>query len=739
MMRWRNGTLPGRNRWSLHCAGFRCSSGYREGVSPGVPKRTHRGRYHHAVRASGIDEHVGRVLGQRYRLVAPIGSGASARVYIAEDQSLHRRVAVKLLHPGLAADARFARRFESEARSSAQLNHPHVLAVYDWSDSDPAYLVSELLDGGSLRSVLDTGALLSPSQALMVGLQAAQGLAYAHRRGLVHRDIKPANLLFDLEGRLRIADFGIARAVVEAAWTEPEGALIGTARYAAPEQASTAVVDGRADVYGLALSMVEAVTGEVPLVASTALATMLLRQDTDLEAPSELGPLRRVLDAAGRADPAERLDAATFARALHHVASELPRPRRLELVPLAMEDVPEANAVEEARHDEARHDKARHDKESDTIIIEDPAIDLRQADGVSDATTQMAVTADLSSMATSVHPAISVDGQLAAPDDDVDREVDGRDDDDDDVVEVEDFRRRWPFALLLALLVGAAGFVYANREVATESLGDVFAEPTHPMGTFVGRDIADVERDIELNNWLVDVTDTVRQDDSVAGEVLSQSPQPGIEYEEGLTVTLVVSAGPELRVVPVLEGATQVEAEATIRDLDLVVGEVTTVADEDIEAGIVMSASVEPETELEPGEVIDLVVSSGPAPRTVPRVAGLDQAAARADLEALGLVFVPAEEHSREVAEGDVISVSPEEGSEVSRGAEITVVYSLGRPFVTVPDVRGLSAAEAADQLQAAGFVVRDTEGPPNSEVLATNPPAGETLREGTSIIIFTR
>eukprot|EP00095_Tigriopus_kingsejongensis_P008723 snap_masked-scaffold7539_size3131-processed-gene-0.1 protein:Tk08723 transcript:snap_masked-scaffold7539_size3131-processed-gene-0.1-mRNA-1 annotation:"serine threonine protein kinase" len=202
----------------------------------GVPRRLHLGRYHHAVRAPGLDEHVGRVLGRRYRLVAPVGSGGSARVYLAEDLSLHRKVGVKLLHAGLAADPRFARRFESEARSSAQLNHPHVLAVYDWSDTDPAYLVSELLEGGSLRSLLDgpdpgdkPGTTLTPSQALMVGLQAAQGLAYAHERGFVHRDIKPANLLFGLDGRLRIADFGIARAVAEAAWTEPEGALVGTA------------------------------------------------------------------------------------------------------------------------------------------------------------------------------------------------------------------------------------------------------------------------------------------------------------------------------------------------------------------------------------------------------------------------------------------------------------------------------------------------------------------------------
>ncbi len=301
------------------------------------------------MRAPGIDEQVGQVLGRRYRLIAAIGSGGSARVYLAEDVSLHRRVAVKLLHAGLGADRRFARRFESEARSSAQLNHPHILAVYDWSDTDPAYLVSELLEGGSLRSMLDAVGTISPSQALLVGLHTAQGLAYAHDRGFVHRDIKPANLLFDRDARLRIADFGIARAVAEAAWTEPEGALVGTARYAAPEQASGTVVDGRADVYGLALSLVEAVTGEVPMTAPTALATMLLRQDCDLTVSDSLGPLGPVLEAAGYADPSRRIDAATLTRRLLAAASSMPRPKALPLAPIDVD-----RHVADARRRDAR-------------------------------------------------------------------------------------------------------------------------------------------------------------------------------------------------------------------------------------------------------------------------------------------------------------------------------------------------------------------------------------------------
>ncbi|HJR24011.1 MAG TPA: protein kinase, partial [Acidimicrobiales bacterium] len=195
-------------------------------------------------------DQIGRVLSGRYRLIAPVGTGASAQVFLADDVRLKRRVAVKVLHEALAEDESFLRRFRAEAQAAAALNHPNILAVYDWGDDDGTpYLVTEYLGGGSLRTMLDRGTRLSPSQALLVGLQATRALDYAHRRGFVHRDVKPANLLFGEDGRLRIADFGLARALAEAAWTEPQGAVLGTARYASPEQAQGEAVDGRADVY----------------------------------------------------------------------------------------------------------------------------------------------------------------------------------------------------------------------------------------------------------------------------------------------------------------------------------------------------------------------------------------------------------------------------------------------------------------------------------------------------------
>ena len=281
---------------------------------------------------SGVADLTGRVLAGRYRLLTPIGAGASGRVYVADDVRLRRRVAIKVLHAALAGDAGFLRRFRAEAQVAASLSHPNVMAVYDWGDDDVPFMVLELLTGGSLRSVLDAGTRLSPSQAVHVGRQVTGALEYAHARGVVHRDIKPANLLFDEHGIVRVADFGLARALAEASWTEPAGTVVGTARYAAPEQATGAPLDGRADLYSLAVVLIESVTGTVPDIAETAIGTLAARATTPLVAPLELGRLGPVVERAGRPDPAERYrDAATMRHALADAARALPPPQSLPL------------------------------------------------------------------------------------------------------------------------------------------------------------------------------------------------------------------------------------------------------------------------------------------------------------------------------------------------------------------------------------------------------------------------
>jgi eukaryotic-like serine/threonine-protein kinase len=274
----------------------------------------------------------GRVLSGRYLLHNAIGSGASGRVYVADDQRLRRRVAVKVLHSALADDAAFLRRFRAEAQLAASLRHANIVTVYDWGQDDVPFMVLELLEGGSLRSMLDRGTLLTVAQAARVGRDVASALEYAHARDVLHRDVKPANLLFDEHGVVRVADFGLARALAEASWTEPAGGMLGTARYASPEQASGLQLDARSDLYSLALVLVEAVTGRVPFAADTTIGTLTARTQRPLIAPQELGSLAPVIDRAGRLDPDDRYpDAATMRQALADVGETLPPPGPLVL------------------------------------------------------------------------------------------------------------------------------------------------------------------------------------------------------------------------------------------------------------------------------------------------------------------------------------------------------------------------------------------------------------------------
>lgn len=647
-----------------------------------------------------------RTLDERYALGASVGHGSSAAVYLAEDLRLGRQVAVKMALPALANDRRFLRRFRAEARAAAQLNHPHLLAVFDWGDGDEAYLVTEYLAGGSLRSILESGHRLSLSQALMVGLHAAEGLDHAHRQGFVHRDIKPANVLFGADGRLRIADFGIARAVAEAAWTEPEGALIGTARYAAPEQAKGEAVDARSDVYSLALTLIEAVTGQVPLVESTPLATMVRRQDTDVPVPPELGPLAEVLADAGRVDPSQRPDARTFAQRLSAAASSLPRP----------EPLPIAQAVGDTARSAVPDDRP----EAVLSLDDNPTIDLsngERSDGegimLDDATRGDDPTgpgffdADL-------------DPDLAP------EPVGGR-----GVLFVV-----VGLVALIGLVIAAIAFVPRSEIVGPTTTA---APPAVVLDDLVGDQIESVRSIATANGWTL-IEREVRADGSAVGEVLAQQPPAGTELNDGATIRVDVSSGAELRVVPDVVGDLRADAITAINEAGLVLGTVDSeVFDEDVPAGSVVSSSLAAGDEVETGSVVDLEVSAGPEPRIVPALAGLTPAEAEPVLAELGLVMAIAEEHSMTVAEGLIIDSAPTLDESIARDGTVTVTVSLGLPFITVPDVTGETAVDADTILTEAGFTVTGTQGSPNGEVLVTNPPAGETYRFGHEILIITR
>jgi serine/threonine-protein kinase len=639
-----------------------------------------------------MSELVGRVLNGRYRLIAPIGAGASAQVFLAEDTRLKRRVAVKLLHAALADDEGFLRRFRVEAQAAAALNHHHIVAVYDWGDDDGTpYLVTELLGGGSLRGMLDAGHRLTPSQALLVGLEASRALDYAHRRGLVHRDVKPANLLFGDDGRLRIADFGLARALAEAAWTEPAGTMVGTARYASPEQARGEPVDGRADVYSLGLVLIEAVTGKVPFAADTTIGTLMARVDTPVEVPVALGPLQKVLARAGQPAPEDRPDAGEFGVSLMATAEDLDRPAPLPLAGLAAATGP---AVPDA----------------DPTMLPTPATALVAASAGDGALVGASGAGD----AGPEGPAVD-DAADPLP------------------VEVPRRKRRWLRVLLVVAVLALLG---AGAWWATQTV----LVPSHEVPELVGLDRAAAEAVLEDNGWELEVREG-RDDASVAGVVLAQDPPPGESLREGETVVLTISLGRELRTVPTdLAGLPVADAEQRLVEAGLAVGERQGVADETVPADHVIGLAEGTPPEAETGTPISLVVSTGPAPRTVPAIAaGSDPAAACAPVEAVQLACELVEEFSDDVPAGQVIGTDPAAGAEVPRDSTVRVLVSKGPELIAVPDVTGRTVEEAAAALEAAGLTVSGVTGNPRGTVLATDPPAGEQVPRGTGVELFAR
>ena len=648
--------------------------------------------------SSRMADQLGRVLGSRYRLVAPVGTGASAQVFVADDLTLGRRVAVKVLHAALADDEKFLGRFRSEARSAAALSHPNLMAVYDWGEDDTGpYIVTEYLAGGSLKAMLDAGNRLTPSQALMVGLEAARALEAAHRRGFVHRDIKPANLLFGDDGRLRIADFGLARALSEAGWTEPGDGLVGTARYAAPEQAKGSRVDGKADLYALGLVLIEAVTGTVPLTGEGALGTLMARVDTPVPVPAELGPLVEVCERLGRPDPDERPDAAELGRLLVAAARDLERP-----APLPLAGTP--------------HDLRAGTAGVGVGVGETTALVLDDVTAFGgDATTVFGGTVDRQDM-TGVLPPVPA-GAAAAP----------------------TRGRRWPWFLLAILVLAAAGagIGFALRQVQT---------PTGEVPNVDGRTaneaamlIAEAE-EAEGVDWQV-VEEDEFNEGVEAGVVISQTPAPGTELDDGSEITLVVSKGPPPVATGLQIGLTRDEAVGALEAAGLVLGQELPQPSEDIEAGRLLGwryGDEEQPAEVVKGESVDLVVSSGPAPREVPSLAGKTFDEAVAALEGIQLSAERAEEFSDDVPEGQVIRTEPGSGEQVDRGSSVRVVVSKGPDLVVVPDVIGMTLDEALGVLESNGFNV-EAEGPPRGRVFETDPGTGERVRRGSTVTIYLR
>ncbi len=677
------------------------------------------------------DSPTGTLLGGRYLLTRPLGAGSAATVYLAEDRSLRREVAVKVLRTGLTTDSAFLKRFRAEAVAVAGLNHPHVLRVFDWGEADgEAWLVTEYLAGGSLRDVLDHQGSLRIEQAVSIGAQAADGLAYAHARGFVHRDVKPSNLLFDDAGRIRITDFGVARALAEAAWTEPEG-LIGTVRYTSPEQARGLAVDGKADVYSLALVLYECLTGVVPFAADSQVATLTARVDAALPDHPALGPISAVLVAAAAPDPAARIDATALAARLAELARSLPDPggsrgsrhaASIGFHPPTTEELTGQHRVVRASRLTATHPP--------TIAapIEPMTPPSRNAPDP-DVTTVGGLATDATMVGSPLVTDVTVVGSPNAP-----AATRGGDSPPSAPFVSTRARRRWPAVavVFVVLAVGAAGGVYASQGTAT---------PTFPMPRLVGDTVAQARTLLAADHVTIAVTSYQPSKTVPFDQIVRQHPTIGAKVPVGGVIHVVSSAGPPPERLPSVLGRTGPGALAALATA----GFSATIPisfesySSSVPAGRVLAVyagnRVDPATAAY-GSGLTLVLSKGPPPVPIPNEVGHPGQSAANALSNLGFVPEVSHAYSRSIRAGNVISTTPAAQARLQPGQVVNVVVSEGPP-ATVPSLGDLSLFKAQRWISNAGLLVIAVHGSTKSHHWTTEPPAGTVVPQGSGVALY--
>ena len=626
------------------------------------------------------------VVNDRYELGRRIGRGGMAEVFVARDLLLDRPVAVKVLFPEHAKDPLFVERFRREAMSAASLNHPNIVAVFDWGQVDSTYYIAmEYVQGRTLADILQKHERLTVLQACDIALDIAAALAEAHKSGVVHRDIKPANVIVSATGHVKVADFGIARAIgaaVEQGLTQT-GAVMGTATYFSPEQAQGAQPDPRSDLYSLGVIMYEMLAGAPPFTGENAIA-IAYKQVHDAPVPL-------------RARNAEISPA--FSAIVMKCLAKDPQRR-----------YPTAGALAD--------DLRRFIDGSEVLALREE----RTANLDAGATTQLPVVGaadtddSIDAQPTTVMPSTGrARGAEYPPYDDV----------------VPRRTAAWVFGSVVSVIALVAVGILGFRALTDESAGANIVVPN-----MVGLNVEEA-KSLLIDLGLTPIEDPRIRENVENDVVYEQSPVPDTLARQGENVILVYNPGFVPVIVPNLVGlsvqaATNVLKEAGLR---LVVDQF--VASTDIPANQILVQSPTPGLGARPNSVVTVNVSAGTNTVRVPDVVGDDQTAASRLLAAAPLNFVVTVvlEPSDLVESGRVVRTEPLGDTAVAPGSAVTLYVSSGAALVIVPDIVGKSGAAAASELTTLGLVPAVTE----QTLSAGDPNAGlvinQSVAPGTGLV----
>ncbi len=659
----------------------------------------------------------GVYLGKRYEILGRIGSGGMADVYKGKDHKLNRYVAIKVLKSDYRQDEVFIKKFLSEAQAAAGLMHPNVVNVYDvGQDRGLYYMVMELVEGITLKDYIEKKGRLSAKETISISIQMVTGLQAAHNQHIIHRDIKPQNIIISKDGKVKVTDFGIARATT--ATQTISTSVMGSVHYTSPEQARGGVVDQKSDIYSIGITMYEMITGHVPFDGDSTVSVALKHLQEEIKSPAEEVPdipysLECIIMKCTQKNPGLR----------YHDCASLLLDLKRSLV----------------------------DPEGDFVV-------LGAAGGDTDRTMVMS-TAELEQ--------VQGRGRAGYDDDDYD---DDYDDDDDEDEEDEDERLRGRrqgqydrrgrkkndvnpdtkrimrilmivagvvIALLVLFLVAnAAGFFSGPGIVATE-------EETVKVPDVRGMTYEEAEKELKKHDLgIKKASEEEPSNDYSKGEIKSQKPGVGEKVKKNSTVTVVISSGEaaEKVQVPNVVDKSEAEAEKLLQDAGLKVTKGEPQNSDTIAAGNVISSDPAANTEVDEGTSVTIVISLGKEDVKVPDLKNRSAADAESALAAAGLVGGASQDYSDTVPAGNVISQSPDPGSSVEAGSTVNYVVSLGpkTQTVEVPDVLKSYPDTAEQVLSESGLNAvyggQQYSDYPEGTVCRLNPEVGVKVEKGSTI-----
>ena len=624
----------------------------------------------------------GVVLGKRYEILGRVGSGGMADVYKGKDHKLNRFVAIKVLKSDYRTDEVFIRKFLSEAQAAAGLMHPNVVNVYDvGQDRGLYYMVMELVEGITLKDYIEKKGKLSPKETVSISIQMVTGLQAAHNQHIVHRDIKPQNIIISKDGKVKVTDFGIARATTSTQTISTS--VMGSVHYTSPEQARGGVVDQKSDIYSIGITMYEMVTGHVPFDGDSTVTVALKHLQEEITSPAEEVPdlpysLECIIMKCTQKNPAMR----------YHDCASLLLDLKRSLV----------------------------DPDGDFVVIGNKG-------NVDDRTVVMS-TEEINEVQRRRYPN---DGDDYDDDEDYDRDGEDDDDEDDDDRRYRDRDRGRRknnvnsdtkrimkilmivagvvVALLILFLVGnAAGFFSGPGLVQNE-------QEMVKVPDLRGMTEEEARKELEGTDLGMKVENERQPSNQYEeGEIMSQDPAEDTEVAKNSTITVVISSGEEAKMVkvPNIVDRTEEEAEKSLQAAKLTVVHGEAQFSDEIDAGRVISSDPEAGTEVEEGTEVTIVISLGKDQAKVPELRNKSASEAEAALKDAGLAGSASEEYSDSVEAGLVISQSIDAGEKVDKGTTVSYVVSKGpeTKYVTVPNLVGKTRSAAEKALRDAGLSV---------------------------------